>query len=187
MLDRRTALWRLASLVGLGALGPLEAQTHSDPRKARPLEGDVFVYAFGERAGQTVRGNDLQRNAEQVICWAMDPATGVVRDGSRLNQVLLLRFDPEELSEATRAVSADGIVAYSGICPHTGCDISNWARERRNLLCSCHDSEFDPRQQAVVKSGPAPRRLPALPIRVVDGVLEAAAGFDARIRFEKSF
>jgi Rieske Fe-S protein len=177
----------LASLLGLGAFGPVRAQTHSDPRKVRPLEGDIFVYAFGARAGETVRVSDLEADSEQVVCWAMDPATGFVRDGSRLNQVLLVRFAPEELSEATRAVSAEGIVAYSGICPHTGCDISNWARERRNLLCSCHDSEFDPRDQAVVKSGPAPRRLPALPIRIVDGVLEAAGGFDARIRFEKTF
>ena len=92
-----------------------------------------------------------------------------------------------ELTEATLAISAEGVVAYSGICPHTGCDVSKWAAQRRNVLCSCHDSEFDPRDGAVVRSGPAPRRLPALPLRIVDGVLQAAGGFDARIRFEKSF
>ena len=45
----------------------------------------------------------------------MDPATGVARDGSRLNQVILIRLDPATLDADTAARAADGIVAYSGI------------------------------------------------------------------------
>ena len=123
----------------------------------------------------------------QVICYAKEPYTGVVRDGSRLNQVLLLRLDPEELSEESRAASARGIVAYSAICPHTGCDVSLWRPESRNLRCSCHDSEFDPRRGARVESGPAPRRLPTLPLSAADDLIVAAGGFDARIRFQREF
>ena len=144
-----------------------------------------MVYAFGRNEGEPVRPADILRDSEQVTCYAKDPTSGVVRDGSRLNQVLLLRFDPEELAEETRMVSAEGVVAYSGICPHTGCDVSMWSDESKNMLCSCHDSEFDPRNRAEVKSGPAPRRLPFLPLKVENGVLVAAGGFSAKIRFQK--
>ena len=125
--------------------------------------------------------------SEQITCYAMDPEGGVVRDGSRLNQVLLLRFEPASLTPETRAASVDGVVAYSGICTHTGCDVSDWSPATEFLLCSCHESEFDPRDGADVISGPAPRRLPSLPLRLEDGVLVAAGGFSARIRFQKEF
>jgi Rieske Fe-S protein len=35
-----------------------------------------------------------------------------------------------------------------------------------------------------VKDGPAPRALPQLPLKVVDGVLVVAAPFTARVGFE---
>lgn len=129
--------------------------------------------------------DDLEVGQPQVTAWAKDPESGVVRDGSRLNQVLLVRLEPDEIGETTRALSADGVVAYSGICPHTGCDVSRWRSETGNLLCSCHDSEFDPRDLAEVRSGPAPRRLPALPLASDGGVLVAAGGFTAKIRFQQ--
>ena len=186
MKDRRAVLKGVVGgLVGLGTAGKLRAQAATDPRKARPQEGDVFVYAFGQREGESVNAGDLPLASEQETCYAKDPVSGVVRDGSRLNQVLLLRFRPEDLSEDTRAVAADGVVAYSGICPHTGCDISFWEEETENLLCSCHESEFDPRQGAEVIGGPAPRRLPNLPLRIEDGVLMAAGPFSAKVRFQK--
>lgn len=188
MQNRRTVL---KSALGLGltvrGLNVLHAQ-EDDPRRVRPREGDRFVFAFGPRQGETIRVDDVPMVSEQVISYAMDPASGAVRDGSRLNQVLLLRFDPDSLAPETRAASVDGVVAYSGICPHTGCDIEDWSEETEFLVCSCHDSEFDPRDGAEVISGPAPRRLPSLPLRVEgDGLLVAAGGFSATIRFEKEF
>ncbi len=187
MEDRRTILKSaLAAGLGLRGLNVLHARA-DDPRKARPQEGDRFVFAFGPREGETIRVDDVPLASEQVICHAMDPASGAVRDGSRLNQVLLLRFDPQSLTPGTREVSADGVVAYSGVCPHTGCDIEGWSEEAEFLVCACHDSEFDPRDAAEVMSGPAPRRLPSLPLRSEDGVLVAAGGFNAAIRFQKEF
>lgn len=187
MHDRRTVL---RSALGLGlavrGLDVLHAQS-DDPRKARPQEGDRFVFAFGSRQGETVRVEDVPLASEQLICYAMEPASGTVRDGSRLNQVLLLRFDPDSLAPETREASAGGVVAYSGICTHTGCDIEDWSEEAEFLVCGCHDSEFDPRDAAEVISGPAPRRLPSLPLRSEGGVLVAAGGFSATIRFEREF
>jgi len=115
------------------------------------------------------------------MAYPMDPRTKVVRDGSRLNQVLLIRLDPEEFTEETRAHSADGIVAYSAVCTHLCCDVSQWHLEAKILLCPCHGSQFDPRDRAKVIDGPAPRRLAVLPLRVVDNVLVAAGGFIGRV------
>jgi len=115
----------------------------------------------------------------------MDPTDGTVRSGSRLNQVILLRFDPGTLSDETRGRSADGIVAYSSICTHTGCDVDDWQPAERLVGCQCHFSIFDPKDGARVVDGPAPRPLPALPLTVVDGRLVAARSFTAPIAFEK--
>ena len=53
------------------------------------------------------------------------------------------------------------------------------------LFCSCHESTFDPKDGAKVVDGPAPRPLPALPLKVVDGVLVVAQGFTAPVGYEK--
>jgi len=45
----------------------------------------------------------------------------------------------------------------------------------------CHNSEYDPRQSAEVVFGPAPRRLPALPVKIADGALTVAAGFIGKV------
>ena len=118
------------------------------------------------------------------MVYPIDPSSRVVRDGSRLNQILLVRLAPEELDEDTRARSADGVVAYSGVCTHTGCDVTVWQAETRRFRCPCHESEFDPRDKGRVVGGPAPRRLPQLPVKVVDGVIVAGGAFIGRPGFQ---
>jgi Rieske Fe-S protein len=92
---------------------------------------------------------------------------------------------PQTLSPDTRAHAADGIVAYTAICTHTGCDVDDWEPAGRLLACQCHSSQFDPRDGAKVVDGPAPRPLPALPLKIVDGKLVVAQPFTAAIAFEK--
>ncbi len=119
------------------------------------------------------------------MAYPRDPGTGTVRDGSRLNKVLLVRLDPEKLAEETRHGSADGIVAYSAVCTHEGCDVSVWLAETKTLKCPCHYAEFDPKDGARVLSGPAPRRLSRLPLKIVEGVLLAAGGFSGRVGHQR--
>ena len=126
---------------------------------------------------------------ERAITWRwhpypMDPAARVVRDDSRLNQVLLVRLDPSQLNPDTRARAADGIVACSAVCTHTGCDAWDWQPGSSSIKCPCHFSEFDLRQSAQVMNGPAPRRLPALPLKVVENVPVVAGSFVGRPGFE---
>ena len=148
---------------------------------AGPREGDRFVFALGARRGQTITPGDVVLGDALLLAWPADPATGTVRDGSRLNQVVLVRLDPATLDTATAARAADGIVAYSGVCSHTGCDVSDWIDSTRTLLCPCHESEFDPARGAEVVLGPAPRRLAALSLAIVDGALEASGSFIGRV------
>jgi len=158
------------------------APAQDDPASLRPREGDVLVRMSGPRV--PLGPADIANNARQTMAWAMDLEANVVRSGSRLNQVLLLRFDATELSAETRARAADGVVAYTAICTHNGCDVEDWLAADRQLSCACHESIFDPRDGARVIDGPAPRGLPALPLKVVGGRLVVAAPFTARVGFE---
>ena len=172
--DRRALL-----LAGIGlALG------QADAASSRPRAGDVLIKA-GDASKAPLTPGDIAPGAPQIAVWAMDPSDHTVRSGSRLNQVIVLRLDPETLTAETRARAADGVVAYTSICTHTGCDVDDWEPARRLLACQCHFSQFDPRDAAKVVDGPAPRPLPALPLKVVDGILVVAQPFTAPIAFEK--
>lgn len=169
--------------LGLVVAGVAGAQD-DDPRKARPQKNDRFVFAGGDRKGRAITIADLPAGGPPLLAYPMDPTTRVVRDDSRLNQILLVRLDPNALAGDTRARAADGIVAYSAICTHTGCDLWEWQPAPGTVKCSCHFSEFDLKEGARVLNGPAPRRLPALPLVIVDGMPVVAGGFIGRPGFE---
>jgi Rieske Fe-S protein len=132
-----------------------------------------------------LRPEDIPLNGRQLAAWAMDPGNRTVRDGSRFNALILLRLDEAALSAATRARAADGVLAYTAICTHSGCDVDGWIPDRLVLSCSCHESEFDPKDAARVLGGPAPRVLPALPLKIVDGTLVVARPFTSRVGFDQ--
>jgi rieske iron-sulfur protein len=184
-MKRRGLLTGLCAL-GVGAPRIGAAQTgsaafESDP----PKENDWLVFAYGERAGQRIAPGDLGVGARQVFAFPMDPAGNVVR-GGRLNPVVVVTLDPDWLSEETRARSADGVVAYSGVCTHAGCDIDIWVEEQRRLQCMCHESQFDPADGATVVGGPALSPLAALPLKLVEGHLAVAAIFAGRLGFQQT-
>jgi Rieske Fe-S protein len=177
----------LCLALALGAALPLAGRAcaqDGDPRRLRPQPNDRFVFAAGDRKGQVVTVRDVPAGGRPVITYPMDPARKIVRDDSRLNEVLLVRLDAARLASDTRPRAADGIVGYSAICTHTGCDAWEWRPEVNAVKCSCHFSEFDLGDSARVLSGPAPRRLPALPLKIVDGAPAVAAVFVGRPGFE---
>lgn len=179
VLSRRIML-KSALAAGLGLQFAWQAADAADePTKVRPQVDDRFVFRSGERQGQMITQQDLPLGGPPVIAYPMDTKTGVVRNGSRLNQILLLRLAETELSEQTRAVAAEGIVAYSAICPHTGCDVSEW--KDAHLICPCHASAFDPKNRARVMAGPAQRALAVLPLRLIDGTPTVAGPFAGRV------
>jgi cytochrome b6-f complex iron-sulfur subunit len=58
------------------------------------------------------------------------------------------------------------VVALSAVCTHVRC-ILNYDRERRTIVCPCHDGRFD--LKGTVLSGPPPRPLPAYEVSLRAG------------------
>ena len=124
--------------------------------------------------------------AKLAVAWLIIRlVTSVIRNGSRLNEVLVVKLDPAELDDETRAHAAEGIVAYSAICSHAGCPVTGWlkgeAGDNDVFKCFCHNSEFDPRHSGQVVFGPAPRRLAVLPLTKAGGSLTVAATFVGKV------
>jgi Rieske Fe-S protein len=171
--------------IGLGLLvASRRSPAQDDPKRSRPREGD-FLVKPGGADNPPLKATDLPPGGPQILAWPMDAADKTVRDGTRLNKVLLLRLDPAGFNPATLARSADGVVAYSAICPHTGCEVVNWHPETQRLECPCHFSQFDPKAGAHVVSGPSPRALPALPLKSAEGRLVVAKPFTGRVGFQQ--
>ena len=57
----------------------------------------------------------------------------------------------------------------SAICPHEGCEVM-WEQNTNRFSCPCHESFFAADGSRI--SGPAPRGLDPLPMRVQDGKLQ---------------
>jgi rieske iron-sulfur protein len=153
-------------------------RTLADPADERPREGDQLV-AVGTTEPMALSPSDIP--ASQILAWPMDPDSNLVRNGSRLNKILLVRLDPASIAGPTRERSADGVVAYSAICPHAGCEVDGWMEEQRILECPCHNSRYDPRNAAAIIEGPTTRALAALPLKIIDGKLTVARPFIGRL------
>ena len=176
----------LATALAVGVSLPffsLVRAAEKGPTTQRPTTGDQLVFVLGDRKGEVIKVADLAIGGPQQLAYPMDPASKVVRDGSRLNQLLVIRLDPAKLTPDTKERSADGIVAYSSICTHQGCDVSQWKADTNTLLCVCHGSEFDPADRAKVTFGPAPRRLAMVPVKVENDIVTVAGPFQGKPGF----
>ena len=182
---RALILAALASGACIAASKSVAADEDPPGSDERPQKADVLVLSEGEHAGDIIKPQDLKLGGPPLRAWPKDPKTSVIRNGSRLNEVLVVRLDPAELDDETRSHSADGIVAYSIICAHAGCPVTAWVKEEAGdkdvFKCVCHNSEYDPRQSAQVVFGPAPRRLAALPLALAGGSLTVAATFVGKV------
>jgi rieske iron-sulfur protein len=173
---------RRRTFLGLALLGLLgrPARAADDAATLPPSPDDRFVFLTGPKKDQVVLIEDLPLGGPQMQAFPAAP-DGTVRNASRLNLVVLARFDPAALTEETRARAAEGVVAYSATCTHQGCPVNMWSKDRKALVCSCHGSLFDPLNSAEVIGGPAPRALPSLALKVKDGVIIVASSFSGRV------
>jgi Rieske Fe-S protein len=193
-LEKTRRALLLAALAAGACIATIPAAASADDDQPgadeRPKKGDLLVVSEGDRADQVIKPGDLTLGGPPLRAWPKDPTTSVIRKGSRLNEILIVKLDPAELDDATRAHAADGIVAYSAICAHAGCPVTAWVKqdggEKDVFKCVCHNSEYDPRQGAEVVFGPAPRRLAALPLVIADGALTVAAPFAGKVGAQQS-
>jgi Rieske Fe-S protein len=65
---------------------------------------------------------------------------------------------------------ADNYLVLDATCTHLGCTV-RWDGEQEHFACPCHDAHFD--QTGAVLSGPPPRGLRQLAVKVEEGVLWA--------------
>src|SRR2546430_9703702 len=100
--DRR-ALLKAGLVLGL-------APAQNDPASSRPRAGDLLVRS-DDSSRTPLSPDDIPFTAMQIVAWAMDPSDRTVRSGSRLNRLILLRFDGAKLAPATRSRSSDGVAA----------------------------------------------------------------------------
>ncbi|MGH8597877.1 MAG: ubiquinol-cytochrome c reductase iron-sulfur subunit [Gammaproteobacteria bacterium] len=121
-----------------------------------------------------------------ISVFPYDPKTQVLKERSRLNQILLVCADSTTRDSAPSDAPAGSILAYSGICTHAACAVSEWNAETRRMVCPCHGSEFDPFNRGTVANGPARRALPALPITLVGDKLIVAGPFSAKVGAKKA-
>ena len=176
---RRGFLASVSVLALDAAAGALATPALAQPESERPQEGDLLVALDSEKP-LPLKPSDIPTGGPPVLAWPMEPAGKLVRNGSRLNKVLLLRLDPATLKGVTQDRAAAGVVAYSAICPHAGCEVTVWVDGQKIFECSCHYSHYNPRDAAAVIDGPATRALPALPLKIVDGQLAVAKSFTSR-------
>jgi rieske iron-sulfur protein len=136
-----------------------------------PQLGDGFV-PVREPGRPALRAAELQVGVAPVLAWPVDLKTGKVRNAPlSFSEVLVLR--------ASAGGSTGTIVAFSAVCPHAGCTVSQWLAKTHRLRCPCHGSEFDLARGGMVLAGPAPVPLPTLPVRVVDTFVTVAGTFSA--------
>jgi rieske iron-sulfur protein len=171
MIVSRRGVWDLGLIAAATVTLPDAAMAD---RTAGPQPGDGFV-PVADPSGSALRPEAIHLGVAPILVWPKDRRTGLVRDGARFNQLLLLRVLDEAVNE-----KPDKIVAFSAICPHAACLVSGWAAQACHLHCPCHGSEYDPMRGGAVVAGPARLPLPALPVRVTNGVVTVGAAGWAR-------
>ena len=156
----------LKACCGLALCAPARGARRRDRRRERA--------AAGRRCGRVrVRRprRPAHRPADVASARSSSSRTRCTRDAARprrhASESAHRRAAAARRSSAaeTRARAADGIVAYSGVCTHTGCDVTDWYGDVLRFKCPCHESEFDPSDGARVVGGPAPWQLAALPLK----------------------
>jgi len=175
-MQRRTMLKGMAALGGVAVSGGVAfAQA---PEDMRPQVGDFLVRTKGDP--KALAPEDVGVGKKPIQAFAMSP-DGVVRSSDFENGLLLVHYEPADLSDDAKKLSAEGVLAYSIICTHAGCEATNWIPEENTIECPCHGSHFDAKNNGAVLFGPASRKLPQLGLEVKDGKIVVAAEFDSRI------
>ncbi|MBN8283553.1 Rieske (2Fe-2S) protein [Zoogloea sp.] len=173
----RRSLLAASLALAVAPLVPGGAAAADNPRRIKPQTGDGLAYMTGDKQGQQIAPTDLRIGAPPVLAYPMDMSNRTVRDGARTNLLVLVKLLPDDLPAALKADSADGVVAFSAICTHYGCPITEIHPSGGALVCNCHGSTFDVRKSGEVVAGPATRRLTHLPLKQADGALLVAGNF----------
>ena len=144
-----------------------------------PNVGDRLVLDDAEGEPVALRAADL-KVGKPVLAFAFDKATKEIRNGSRLQKIMLMKLDEADLNAETKERAASGVVAFSAICTHQACEVKTWIAKEKALVCYCHSTKFLPLEAGKVESGPATRSLPTIALKLEGDELVLAGTFSAR-------
>jgi Rieske Fe-S protein len=176
-IGRRVVIQGLAVSGCLAAVGCLakSAAAQEDEGAASVKPGDRFAIEPEEGSPKPLRLDDLKPGKAVIGVYPIDPTTGKLRNETRLNMVNLIRL--ETFKPDTAAAAASGVVAFSAICTHKGCNINSWNAEASSWRCFCHMSEFETSHGDVI-AGPASEPLPMIAIAIdAEGFVTASTEF----------
>ncbi|ADV66738.1 Rieske 2Fe-2S domain-containing protein [Deinococcus maricopensis] len=172
-LGTTAAVGGVSLITALGSVRPVNRIT---PGKLPAIPGDILVYADGDKAGQPIQDADLGIKATRAWPQGKDKdGKPLVKSEEPNNLLLVFKFAESDLKAPTDLKGVvDGVVAYSAICQHLGCQVGDNNEVPGTLLCPCHSGAYDPKQGCKVIGGPPPRPLPQLPIKQEGGQYIAA-------------
>ena len=147
----------------------------------RPKEGDVRVSPLMPKSPLPLKPR-IFRSADRRFSPGHRIPQAIPLAGTRASTRSCWSISTRStLVGSTQERAAEGVVAYSAICPHAGCEVNGWLADQQILECSCHYSHYNPREAAAVMDGPATRSLAALPLKIVEGKLTVAKPFTGRV------
>ena len=162
-------------------LTPEEAVAAAQPKpeKMYPQKGDRILLIRGDYKNQLLRPEMLELGAKPAEGFPLDPKTEILRRKNPANRMLVMRRDEAEMDPTTRARSADGVLVYSALCPHCGCQKLAWTPSTPSLGCMCGQLTAEPDKAEA--AAPALRRLPMTPLGLDDeGFIVAADSFTSQ-------
>ncbi|NHN47759.1 Rieske (2Fe-2S) protein [Halostella sp. JP-L12] len=176
-IERRDVAKGLATVGGLTVVGSLAAPLAGLTQVfEREYSGPVYSdnVALVDEEGERITEDYLEFGDHATVFPESNPG---IEDAP----TLLVRFEEGEYGDATNTEwVASGYAAYSKVCTHAGCMVSDI--DDATLVCPCHAGKFDPLAGASVVGGPPPRALPQLPMRLSEeGHLVATDDFEGAI------
>lgn len=173
VISRRTLF---SALAGVGVVAATGGMAQAQDAEG-PAPGDVLVNSKG---GAILTPADIDPTAKTVVIAYAQDAAGNVKKGNK-NKIALVKIDPASVGGESEGRGVDGLMAYSAICTHAGCEVKSFLPDRGIMRCPCHGSDFDPANNGVVEKGPAKHRLASLVIAVENDQIVIKEGFDAEV------
>jgi ubiquinol-cytochrome c reductase iron-sulfur subunit len=182
---------RFFFLAGGGAVGVLGAALLTPALSCGPEANRILSRSPWRRGRLLVTERDEAIAAAGIVVGELVTAFPEGADKEDIaSPVIVVRVRPDELAlpAERRGWAPDGLVAYSKICTHAGCAVSEYRYPLYDptapgpaVVCPCHYSTFSVTDGGRRIFGPAGRALPQLPLEVDgDGNLVAAGDFSGR-------
>jgi ubiquinol-cytochrome c reductase iron-sulfur subunit len=188
-----------AAGIGVATAAPLVGSLLKNPNSPEPIlrttgwnpkNNEGRLVRLVREDGTPIRPDDVSVGGQMTVYpgipggttnhWADSP-TLLIRlreeDAAALRTSILGADAAGTASGPTYGGMWQNFVAYSKICTHAGCPASLYEQQTNRLLCPCHQSQFDIKDQAKPIFGPATRRLPMLPLDLEEGFLVARSDF----------